>query len=160
MPCLGRRQREQDVASYHATEVFDNNEDRFSNPHVDSPYGWVGKDGSTTGLIYIHLRQQLPVSGIYHAGATVGNIGVTEFTVKYSKTTPPGLSTFVHSVHNNATRSNIFTSSGDDCKVEFSLFTTAYNATAFLVTPLGWKKSLSNVLDAAGMRVALEMCSS
>jgi hypothetical protein len=164
MKCFGRRQFEED-ASYHTTEVFDNNAERFSNPHMNSLYGWIGKANSTTGLIYITLQHQGLVSGIYHAGGTVGNIGVTKFRVKYSKSTPPEPHTFVHSAHSNATHSNVFASSGDDCKIEFSLFTTSYYATAFMVIPLEWKKSVGSVLgvqrvsiDAPSMRVSLEMC--
>ena len=41
---------------------------------------------------------------------------------------------------------------GDECEIEFSMFKTAYSATAFSITPVEWKT------PGAGMRVALEFC--
>jgi hypothetical protein len=121
---------------------------------MDSIYGWVGKVDSTSGQVFIHLKRATPISGIFHAGATVGDIGVTHFTVKYANTVPPS---FVHSAHSQVTGSNVFTSQGDNCKIEFSSFETAYVATALLITPTEWKQD--ELINAPGMRVALQICS-
>jgi hypothetical protein len=141
------------------SSTFDNNTNRFSDPSLDSSYGWVSANGGVEAYVYIEFNQATYISGIYHAGATVGLIGATKFTVKYSKSTSVlDKSTFLYSAHSNATNSHIFVSSGSNCKIEYTAFKSVYNATAVQITPLEWSLSENNAVDAPGMRVATELC--
>jgi hypothetical protein len=144
--------------SYVVSNTFDNNPLRFSDPSITSTYGWVSANGGVDAHVYIQFAQSTYVSGIWHAGATIGSIGATAFTVKYSNSTPAGLSSFVHSAYANATQSNFFTSTGSTCKVEFTAFAAAYHATAMKITPLAWTTPDHASIDAPGMRVGIEKC--
>jgi hypothetical protein len=156
-PCVPRRQLATDVI-YSVSSTFDNNTNRFSDPSLDSPYGWVAANGGVEAYVYIKFSQATYVSGIYHAGATVGLIGATKFTVKYSKSTVLDKTTFFYSAFSNATNSHIFVSSGSNCRIEYSVFKSVYHATAVQITPLEWSSSENDAVDAPGMRVATELC--
>jgi hypothetical protein len=154
---VARRQLATDV-SYSVSSTFENNTTRFSDPSLDSPYGWVSADGGVEAYVYIKFKKATYISGIYHAGATVGLIGATKFTVKYSKSNVLDKSTFFYSAYSNATNSHIFESSGSNCQIEYSVFKSVYNATAVQIAPLAWRESENSAVNAPGMRVATELC--
>jgi hypothetical protein len=156
-PCTGQRQSASDV-SYVVSSTFDNNHPRFSDPSIGSEYGWVSANHGINAHLYMHFTHPTHVSGLFHAGATMGSIGATKFTVRYSKSSPAAPDTFVHHAYAWDTHSIVFESGGDNCAVEFTVFHNVYNSTALLITPVEWNESVNNAIDAPGMRVAVETC--
>jgi hypothetical protein len=154
---VGRRQSESEV-SYGVSNTFDDNAMRFSDPSMRSTYGWVSENHGVDAHVYVQFAHPTHISGIFHAGATVGSIGATRFTVKYSNSTPAVLSSFVHSAYVNTTGSNFFMSNGSNCEVDFTVFSSVYQATAVQITPLEWRVSDNIAIDAPGMRVTMELC--
>lgn len=155
--CVGRKELFSEV-SYGISSTFKDNIGRFSDPSIDSTYGWVPKNDAVGEHITLLMSQPSHVSGIYHTGAAMGGIGTTQFTVKYSTSTPPGNSTFIYSAYSNTTGSNIFTSDGDRCKINFTIFQRVYHITALIITPLTWRTPEHPAINAPGMRVGIEIC--
>jgi hypothetical protein len=149
--------REEEV-NYMVSSSFDENPLRFSDPSMRSVYGWVPRNHGTGAHMYLRFTQPTFLSGIYHAGATVGSIGTTKFTVKYSNSTPADMSTFVHSAYARSTGGHLFMSNGSNCEVDFTDFSSVYHATAVLITPTEWKTPENVAIDAPGMRVTMQTC--